>query len=957
MLQTKSVSHGIRPSRGACGAQHTSLAPVHRACNHASIPHNSSLDIRNSGCVLSRSLSSRRVATSAQAPAKQQATQEAGSKSESQASTAYPFAEIEKKWQQYWQMNRTFRTPDEVDTSKPKYYVLDMFPYPSGAGLHVGHPEGYTATDILARYKRMLGFNVLHPMGWDAFGLPAEQYAIQTGTHPRVTTERNIERFRQQLQMLGFSYDWEREVATTDPGYIKWTQWIFLKLYEMGLAYQAEVPVNWCPALGTVLANEEVIDGKSERGDHPVVRMPMKQWMLRITAYADRLLQDLDDLDWSDSIKDMQRNWIGRSEGADITFGLRCGGSSPPGAAPTTTLTSFTTRPDTLFGVTHMVVAPEHPLLKSGELCSAEQKDAVAAYVEAAGRKSDFERTELAKDKTGVFTGSYAVNPANGQEVPIWVADYVLGGYGSGAVMAVPAHDARDFEFAQKFGITPVQVVSPSDGSEAQLPFTETGVASNSSSASSGLDINGLATGEAKSKVIAWLEGKGVGKKQVNYKLRDWLFARQRYWGEPFPLIYPEGSETAVPLPESSLPLELPETEEFKPSGTLESPLATIPSWLNTTDPATGKPARRETSTMPQWAGSCWYYLRFIDPSNTERMIDPVKEKYWMPVDLYVGGAEHAVLHLLYARFWHKVLYDLGVVSTKEPFGRLVSQGMILGEVEYTVCRDGPGGPPCDERAPGAVVEKVAESDVEKQGDGYVLKSDRSVRVNARAHKMSKSRGNVINPDDVVGQYGGDSLRLYEMFMGPLKETKVWSTRGVEGVHRFLARAWRAFEGGISEDEPTKDQMRALHGCIKKVTIETDEMRFNTAIAGMMEFMNAVYKWPNRPRAALEPFVLLLAPYAPHVAEELWAKLGHTESLTYAQWPQYDEALLVQDVVKLPVQINGKVRATLEVPRDIVQDDAVQAAMAAPNVAKYTDGKTIKKVIFVPGKIMNLIVA
>ncbi|KAF5837837.1 hypothetical protein DUNSADRAFT_3800 [Dunaliella salina] len=727
----------------------------------------------------------------------------------------------------------------------------------------------------------MLGFNVLHPMGWDAFGLPAEQYAIQTGTHPRLTTERNIERFRQQLQMLGFSYDWEREVATTDPGYIKWTQWIFLKLFEMGLAYQAEVPVNWCPALGTVLANEEVIDGKSERGDHPVVRMPMKQWVLRITAYADRLLQDLEDLDWSDSIKDMQRNWIGRSE--------------------------------------------------------------IAAYVEAAGRKSDFERTELAKDKTGVFTGSYAVNPANGQEVPIWVADYVLGGYGSGAVMAVPAHDARDFEFAQKFGIAPVQVVSPSDGSQAQLPFTETGVASNSCSSTSGLDINGLATPEAKSKVIAWLEETGAGKKQVNYKLRDWLFARQRYWGEPFPLIYPEGSETAVPLPESSLPLELPETEEFKPSGTLESPLATIPSWLNTTDPATGKPARRETSTMPQWAGSCWYYLRFIDPSNTDRMIDPVKEKYWMPVDLYVGGAEHAVLHLLYARFWHKVLYDLGVVSTKEPFGRLVSQGMILGEVEYTICRNGPGGPPCDEQAPGAVVEKVAESDVEKKGDGYVLKSDRSVRVNARAHKMSKSRGNVINPDDVVGQYGGDSLRLYEMFMGPLKETKV--TIGTDDM-RFIISTTE------QQCTPPLDAAALL-----QVTIETDEMRFNTAIAGMMEFMNAVYKWPNRPRAALEPFVLLLAPYAPHIAEELWAKLGHTESLTYAPWPQYDEALLVQDVVKLPVQINGKVRATLEVPRDIVQDDAVQAAVAAPNVAKYTDGKAIKKVIFVPGKIMNLIVA
>ncbi|GIL61315.1 hypothetical protein Vafri_15703 [Volvox africanus] len=867
-------------------------------------------------------------------------------------SQAYPFTEIEAKWQAFWEQNQTFRTPDQVDTSKPKYYVLDMFPYPSGAGLHVGHPEGYTATDILARYKRMRGFNVLHPMGWDAFGLPAEQYALQTGTHPAVTTARNVARFRQQLKALGFSYDWSRELSTTDPEYYRWTQWIFLKLYEKGLAYQAEVPVNWCPALGTVLANEEVIDGVSERGGHPVVRMPMKQWMLRITAYAERLLGDLDSLDWPDSIKDMQRNWIGKSEGAEVRFQLSAGpGASLPSGS---SLTVFTTRPDTLFGATYLVVAPEHPLV--AQLATPEQAAAVQAYVAAAARKSDLERTELQKEKTGVDTGNFAINPVTGEAVSVWVADYVLGSYGSGAIMAVPGHDVRDHEFAIRFGLPIKQVVAPDAGGEAQLPFTEPGVAVNSSTTE--LSIDGMATDAARASVVAWLEVTGAGSRQVNYKLRDWLFARQRYWGEPFPLVYPDGIDEAVPLPESALPLTLPDTDHFKPSGTPESPLAAISSWVNTVDPRDGvTPARRETSTMPQWAGSCWYYLRYISPRFGEALVDPSAEKYWMPVDLYVGGAEHAVLHLLYARFWHKVLYDLGVVSTPEPFHRLVSQGMILGEVEYTAYRDEASGKWTEEGTQGAVPVKVSEAEVDKRGDGYVLKSDPGVRVSARAHKMSKSRGNVINPDDVVEQFGADSLRLYEMFMGPLRDTKVWSTRGVEGVHRFLARVWRLFEGGVTEEAPTREQLRLLHQTIKKVGIETEELRFNTAIAAMMEFVNGVTKsWNNRPRAALEPFILLLSPYAPHVAEELWARSGHTSSIAYEPWPQPEEALLVVDTVNLPVQVNGKTRGTVQVAAAASQDDALAGALTNANVAKYTADKEIKKIIYVPGKILNLIV-
>ncbi|KAG0561321.1 hypothetical protein KC19_9G055200 [Ceratodon purpureus] len=762
----------------------------------------------------------------------------------------YPFPEIEARWQQYWEENQTFRTPDTVDTTKPKYYVLDMFPYPSGAGLHVGHPEGYTATDIMARYKRMRGFNVLHPMGWDAFGLPAEQYAIETGTHPRVTTLKNIDRFRSQLKSLGFSYDWQREISTTEPDYYKWTQWIFLQLFKRGLAYEAEVAVNWCPALGTVLSNEEVIDGLSERGSHPVIRKPMRQWMLRITQYADRLVEDLDDLDWPESIKDMQRNWIGRSEGAELGFPIL----DSSGAVRDLSVRVYTTRPDTLCGATYLVVGPEHPLLK--QITSEDQKDAVAEYVEAALRKSDLERTELQKVKTGVFTGTYARNPATAEDIPVWVADYVLGGYGTGAIMAVPAHDARDFEFAKTFNLPMRQVVSSNDGKEwdQEEAYPGDGILVNSSYE---IDINGLSTSEAASKVIQWLEQNGSGKKQVNYKLRDWLFARQRYWGEPFPLLLLENGEVKA-VPESDLPVTLPEIDEFTPTGTGEPPLAKATSWVNTTDPESGKPALRETNTMPQWAGSCWYYLRFMDPRNANALVDPEKERYWGSVDLYVGGAEHSVLHLLYARFWHKVLYDIGAVSTKEPFQCLVNQGMILGEVEYTVFRDTRDGSFVSADAVDGSDyykdERIPENLVVKKGESYALKDDPKIRVSSRAHKMSKSRGNVVNPDDVVTEYGADSLRLYEMFMGPLRDTKIWSTNGVEGVHRFLGRAWRLVvglplsgstypEGSIATDnEPTKDQLRTLHQCIKKVTEEIDNMRFNTAIAAMMEFINAANK-------------------------------------------------------------------------------------------------------------------
>ena len=807
----------------------------------------------------------------------------------------YKPSQIEPKWQHYWVSRKTFKTND-TDTSRPKFYVLDMFPYPSGAGLHVGHPEGYTATDIVARYKRMKGFNVLHPIGWDAFGLPAEQHAVKTGTHPAATTQANIRKFREQLQMLGFSYDWDREVDTTDPAYFRWTQWIFLQLYKQGLAYESHVAVNWCPELGTVLANEEVIDGKSEVGGFPVIRRPMRQWMLRITLFAERLLEDLDGLDWPDSVKEMQRNWIGKSIGADIVFPLKGVDAS---------VTVFSTRPDTLFGATYMVLAPEHPLV--GAITTPAQKAAVDAYVEEAARKSDLDRTGDVKLKTGVFTGGYAVNPANGEEIPVWIADYVLISYGTGAIMAVPGHDVRDWEFAKQFGLPIVEVVSGGDVQKEAYTDSEKGVAVNSGF------LNGMKVPEAKKTMIAWLEDQGKGNGTVNYKLRDWLFSRQRYWGEPIPLIHVDGE--VKPLPESMLPLLLPEVERYEPSGTGDSPLAVITDWVNTTDPETGKPALRETNTMPQWAGSCWYYLRYISPDYTLGPVDPEREKFWMPVDMYVGGAEHAVLHLLYARFWHKVLYDIGVVSTKEPFQKLVNQGMILGEDNQ---------------------------------------------------KMSKSRGNVINPDDVVKQYGADSLRLYEMFMGPLEQVKPWSMNGVEGVFRFLKRTWRVFHDEfedrladeLKDAEPTRDQLKVLHETIKKVTEDIENGRYNTAISQLMIFNNEAMKWDVRPKSMMETFVLLLSPFAPHMAEELWHRLGHSDTLAYEPWPSWDATYLVSDTFTYAVQINGKVRAELTIPADKAEDKAyvMELAKAQPGALRYLDNATIVKEIFVPKRIINIVV-
>ncbi len=880
----------------------------------------------------------------------------------------YPFTDIEQKWQRYWEEHQTFRTPDAVDTRKPKFYVLDMFPYPSGAGLHVGHPEGYTATDIVARYKRMQGFNVLHPMGWDAFGLPAEQYAVKTNTHPRVTTEHNVNRFREQLQSLGFSYDWSREVNTTDPDYFKWTQWIFLKLYEKGLAYQAEIPVWWCPELGTTLANEEVIDGRSEVGGYPCIRRPLRQWMLKITAYADRLLEGLDEMDWPESTKEMQRNWIGRSEGAEVDF--------PVFGHPEERIRVFTTRPDTLFGATFMVLAPEHPLIP--KVTTADRFDEVDAYIREASHKSDLERTELQKEKTGVFTGGHAVNPVNGQKIPIWIADYVLASYGTGAIMAVPGQDERDWAFAEKYGLPIVRTVQPPDGWEGKA-YTGDGPAINSDAsdrpipniAERGTSLDGLSVEDAKKKIIAWLEKQGVGHAKVNYKLRDWLFSRQRYWGEPFPIVFTDGRPK--PLPEAELPVRLPDVPEFKPSGTPEGPLAAVEAWINTSDPETGAPALRETNTMPQWAGSCWYYLRYIDPHNDGRLVDPEKEKYWMPVDLYVGGSEHAVLHLLYARFWHKVLYDLGVVSTKEPFGKLVHQGLILGEMEYTAFRSKDGAFVSAEHVSdgrdlrsGEEVDavRVAEEDVTKKGDAFVLKDQADVRLDARAFKMSKSRGNVVNPDDIVKAFGADALRLYEMFMGPLEQVKPWSTKGVEGVYRFLNRVWRlivdedsgAPGAAVTDAEPTREQLRTLHQTIRKVTDDIEAMRFNTAISAMMEFVNAAYKWEQVPTAVLRPFLLVLSPFAPHLSEELWQRLGGDASLAYEPWPEVDPEHLKADTVELAVQVNGKVRGTIYVAPDAAKEEVLAVARAEENVARYLDGGTIRREIYVPGRIVNFVV-
>ncbi|GAA5520410.1 leucine--tRNA ligase [Aliifodinibius salicampi] len=868
--------------------------------------------------------------------------------------SSYSPEKIETKWQQYWQENKTFKTPEDHD--KPKYYVLDMFPYPSGSGLHVGHPEGYTATDILARYKRMNGFNVLHPIGWDAFGLPAEQYAVKTGTHPRDTTQKNIDRFREQLQSLGFSYDWDREVNTTDPDYYKWTQWIFLKLYEKGLAYEDDVPVNWCPELGTVLANEEVIDGKSEVGGYPVVKKPMRQWVLKITEYADRLLEGLDDLDWPKSTKEMQRNWIGKSIGAEIDFEI---------ADYDESLRVFTTRPDTIFGATYMVLAPEHDLVDT--ITEDDQKEAVEAYREEAARKSDLERTELSDEKTGVFTGAYAVNPVNGEEIPIWVADYVLATYGTGAIMAVPGQDERDWEFAEKFDLPIIRTVEPPEDFDGKA-YTGEGKTINSDF------LNGLDVPEAKKKIIEWLEEHNAGTKAVNYKLRDWLFSRQRYWGEPFPIIHVDGEPK--PVSKDGLPVTLPEMDDFEPTDDGNPPLAKAEDWVNTTDLETGKPAKRETNTMPQWAGSCWYYLRYCSPHFEEGPVDPDEEKYWMPVDMYVGGAEHSVLHLLYARFWHKVLYDCGVVSTKEPFQRLVHQGMILGEMEFTgFKKDGKwidyetvenlsdeelGGP-------GVYTEKVKldKSDVEKRGDDFVIEGT-DVTVDAKAHKMSKSRGNVVNPDDIVEQYGADSMRLYEMFMGPLEQVKPWSTKDVDGVYRFLSRVWRLIideksgelNESVQDTEPSKEQLKALHKCIKKVTEDVEDLSFNTAISAMMIFINEANKWDEHPKALLESFMKLLSPFAPHISEELWSRLGHEQSIAYVDWPEFKEKYLISDTQMYPIQVNGKVRGEIYVPRDKAKDKeyVLSEAKAVENVERYLEEGKLVKEIFVPERIVNLVV-
>ncbi len=865
----------------------------------------------------------------------------------------YPFREIEKKWQNYWEENQTFRVDEDPNVPKNKRaYVLDMFPYPSAAGLHVGHPEGYTATDIYCRYLRMKGYKVLHPMGFDSFGLPAETYAIKTGTHPKKTTEENIEKFRQQIRSLGFSYDWNREVCTHNPEYYRWTQWIFLKLWEKGLAYMAEIPVWYCPALSTVLANEEVLNTpegpRSERGMHPVDRRPLRQWILKITAYADRLLEDLDGLDWPESIKTMQRNWIGRSEGANVRFPLASGFGKSGDSVEV-----FTTRPDTLFGATYLVVAPEHRLVAS--ITSQAQKASVDAYVAKTSLKSDLERTDLGKEKTGAFTGAYAVNPLTKQEIPIWISDYILASYGTGAIMAVPAHDNRDWQFAKTFDLAIVEVVVPHIAtSQGKIPnadgvgerfvasadqtctmtacYTEDGFAVNSG------DFNGLPTADAKQKVGEWLEKIGIGKRTVNYKLRDWIFSRQRYWGEPIPLIHLDDG-SIVPVPYEQLPLQLPEVESFKPTGSGDSPLAKVESWLRVTLPD-GRSGTRETNTMPQWAGSCWYYLRYLDPHNTETFADQKKIDYWLPVDLYVGGAEHAVLHLLYARFWHKVLYDIGLVSCKEPFQRLVNQGMITS---FSYQRKDGSLVPTDE-----VSEQGTEQFVEK-ATGELLQ-----RVVA---KMSKSLKNVVNPDEIIQEFGADSMRLYEMFMGPLTMSKPWASQGVVGIHRFLDRVWRLSEKTMDRGPAPKELMRVLHKSIKKVDDDSKNLDFNTAISQMMILVNEMYKHDIVYLQIMEPFLLILAPYAPHIAEELWQMIGHSESLAFAKFPDFDQNLVLDDELTIIVQVNGKLRSEFRVSRGTSAAELEALALKDEKIAVHLLGKKLLKVIAVVDKIVNLVVA
>ena len=863
----------------------------------------------------------------------------------------YNFSAIEKKWQKYWLENKTFKT--DSDAKGEKFYCLDMFPYPSGAGLHVGHPEGYTATDILCRYKRMKGFNVLHPMGWDAFGLPAEQYAVETGTHPAITTKKNVDRFREQIRALGFSYDWDREVNTTDPKYYKWTQWIFEQLYKKGLAYVAEVPVNWCPALGTVLANEEVIDGRSERGNHPVIRKPMRQWMLKITEYAERLLKDLDTLDWPDGIKEMQRNWIGKSTGALVDFGTRF---ARGGSAAGDTITVYTTRCDTLFGATYMVLSPEHRLvakwLAEGRI---ENADAVKEYQKKAASKSDLERTELNKEKTGVkLDGVKGLNPVNDTEIPIFISDYVLATYGTGAIMAVPAHDERDFDFAKVFDLPVVQVVAAAGSPEAEnaskdpVPYTKDAAFTDIATGvmvSSGF-LTGLSVDEARKAMIKWLEEKKVGQAKTQYKLRDWLFSRQRYWGEPFPVIHWEdGTQTLVD--EGDLPLTLPELADYKPTGTGEPPLAKATDWVNVVDPKTGMKGVRETNTMPQWAGSCWYYLRYIDPLNDKAFCDQELLKKWLPVDLYVGGAEHAVLHLLYARFWHKVLFDLGLVPTAEPFQRLVNQGMILG----TAYKTGRG-------------VLVPMDQIEwKDGKPYGREEGGELELLTEfPAKMSKSLKNVVNPDDVIRDYGADSLRLYEMFMGPLQAVKPWSTKGVEGVHRFLKRANKFVTETTFEDRAmNKAEAKAVAALVKKVGEDLEIMSFNTAISAMMVFVNTTddllkAQGGKVAKTVAERFVQCLAPFAAHLGEELWETLGHTGSIAYEPWPEYDPKALVEDEIEIPVQVLGKLRGRITVPVAATPKEMEEEAKANADVAKFLEGKTIVKVIAVPKRMVNFVV-
>ena len=944
---------------------------------------------------------------------------------------------VEAKWRKYWEDNKTFaapRLPSDLPNNPDgkKAYVLDMFPYPSAQGLHVGHPEGYTATDIYCRYMRMNGYAVMHPMGWDAFGLPAEQHAKKTGIHPRITTKQNIANFRRQLHMLGFSYDWDRELATTDVDYFRWTQYIFLVLFnawydkeqkkarpiselpipedvraegpkavqqyidDARLAYQIEAPVNWCPELGTVLANEEVVGGVSERGGFPVERLPLRQWMLRITAYADRLEEDLADLDWSESVKALQRNWIGKSVGAEVDFFIgpkeefdawkksraASGFTRKPAKD---VLRVFTTRPDTLYGASYMVIAPEHPLVE--RLTTPEQKEVVEAYRRQASFKSDLDRTDLAKEKTGVFSGSYALNPVNGEQIPIWIADYVLASYGTGAIMAVPAHDTRDFEFAKQFDLPIIQVVAPGpkssvsaeEASKMEVAFTETGVAINSG------EYDGTPTEEFKPLLTAKLESVGLGRKTVNYKLRDWLFSRQHFWGEPFPLLREldeNGEPTGIvlPLDPSELPLDLPEGYEFDANKhSPEPPLEHAPKeWLYVE--RNGKKYKRETNTMPQWAGSCWYYLRYLDPKNSENFVDPEIEKAWAPVDLYVGGAEHAVLHLLYARFWHKVLYDFGLVSRKEPFQRLVNQGMILGEMEYTgfqtedgawvsareVDVDKQGAATLKSNGTPVTPIKVPAKDIGKSGENYILTSNPEIVVLGKSEKMSKSRGNVVNPDDVVAQYGADSLRLYEMFMGPLEAVKPWNQDGVNGVRNFLDRVWRmiitadhesdALNEAVQDVEPNEEQNLVLHKTIKKVTEDIKNLSYNTAIACMMEFANFFSRQTVRPKSAMKTFVLLLSPFAPHIAEELWALLGASNTLAYEPWPTWDENALKERSIVVPVQINGKMRGRIEMAADSSPEQMEAIVLADPRIASLIEGKTIVKKIVVPGKMVNLVV-